>query len=863
MSTEKVVMPDYLFEASWEVCNKVGGIHTVLASKSLNLSKELKNNHIHIGPDVWMDTAQNPEFTEDPILFRTWRIAAAEEGLRVRVGRWNISGKPIAVLVDFSQFISKKNEIFTSLWEKFKLDSLSGQWDFIESALFGYAAGKVIESFVKFNLQPHHKVVAHFHEWMTGAGILYLKSVNAHVATIFTTHATVVGRCLACNNVPLYDSLNNCNADEKARYYNVTSKHSLEKCAAANADVFTTVSDITAVECEKLLDKKVDIVTPNGFDNGIVPSKDKRAEAVSEGRRALLDLASAMCGEECGDAFIIGISGRYEYKNKGIDVFLDVLGRLNNSSYSGRKVVAYIMVPAGHNGPDKELAAKLAGNGSDYVTNTTHILNEPGSDAVLNRMKALNLDNRKGGKVKVLFVPSYLNGDDGIVNKSYYDLLVGMDMTLFPSYYEPWGYTPLESLAFGVPTVTTTLAGFGLWVRSHYNASHPSIAIVPRNDSNYEQVVDSVHKVVLDMLSVSADTMAQYKENAAEVSEIALWKHNIYYYKQAYSLAIERLVEEVGAFPEFREDQVQMFQRIEVNKPSWSRILVTRDMPDRLKALDTISKNLWWCWNEETMDLFKSINPDLWKECERNPIALLDRLTLDDYTRLEADGDFIARMDAVNNIFNDYMEGKKERTSPSIAYFSMEYGLDTSLKIYSGGLGILAGDYLKESSDMKVRMTGVGLLYRYGYFSQRLTSQGDQVAGYEPQDFFKIPAMPVRDENGNWKMISIVFPGRTVHAKIWRVDVGRTELYLLDTDFEDNLPEDRQITHHLYGGDWENRLKQEILLGVGGIRALRALGIHCDIYHCNEGHAAFTGLERLREYVAAGLAYNEALELVR
>ena len=833
MSTEKVVMPDYLFEASWEVCNKVGGIHTVLASKSLNLSKELKNNHIHIGPDVWMDTAQNPEFTEDPILFRTWRIAAAEEGLRVRVGRWNISGKPIAVLVDFSQFISKKNEIFTSLWEKFKLDSLSGQWDFIESALFGYAAGKVIESFVKFNLQPHHKVVAHFHEWMTGAGILYLKSVNAHVATIFTTHATVVGRCLACNNVPLYDSLNNCNADEKARYYNVTSKHSLEKCAAANADVFTTVSDITAVECEKLLDKKVDIVTPNGFDNGIVPSKDKRAEAVSEGRRALLDLASAMCGEECGDAFIIGISGRYEYKNKGIDVFLDVLGRLNNSSYSGRKVVAYIMVPAGHNGPDKELAAKLAGNGSDYVTNTTHILNEPGSDAVLNRMKALNLDNRKGGKVKVLFVPSYLNGDDGIVNKSYYDLLVGMDMTLFPSYYEPWGYTPLESLAFGVPTVTTTLAGFGLWVRSHYNASHPSIAIVPRNDSNYEQVVDSVHKVVLDMLSVSADTMAQYKENAAEVSEIALWKHNIYYYKQAYSLAIERLVEEVGAFPEFREDQVQMFQRIEVNKPSWSRILVTRDMPDRLKALDTISKNLWWCWNEETMDLFKSINPDLWKECERNPIALLDRLTLDDYTRLEADGDFIARMDAVNNIFNDYMEGKKERTSPSIAYFSMEYGLDTSLKIYSGGLGILAGDYLKESSDMKVRMTGVGLLYRYGYFSQRLTSQGDQVAGYEPQDFFKIPAMPVRDENGNWKMISIVFPGRTVHAKIWRVDVGRTELYLLDTDFEDNLPEDRQITHHLYGGDWENRLKQEILLGVGGIRALRALGIHCDIYHCN------------------------------
>ena len=862
MSTEKVVMPDYLFEASWEVCNKVGGIHTVLASKSLNLSKELKNNHIHIGPDVLIDTAGNPEFTEDPILFRSWRIAAAEEGLRLRVGRWNIPGSPIAVLVDFSQFIPKKNEIFTSLWEKFKLDSISGQWDFIESALFGYAAGKVIESFVRFNLQPHHRVVAHFHEWMTGAGILYLKSSGAHIATIFTTHATVVGRCLACNNVPLYETLSSCNADEKARYYNVMAKHSLERCAAVNADVFTTVSDITATECGYLLGKKVDLITPNGFDNGILPRKDKKAEVRARGRKALTDLASAMCGEDCSGAFIVGISGRYEYKNKGLDVFLDVMGRLRNSSWRDRTIVAFIMVPAAHNGPDKALVSKLAGDGTDYLTQTTHVLTEPGTDAVLSRLKALNLLNSKEDKVKVFFVPSYLNGNDGVLNMKYYDLLPGMDLTLFPSYYEPWGYTPLESLAFGVPTVTTTLAGFGLWVRSHYNASHPSVTIVPRNDSNYGQVVDTVLKTVTDMAAVSEETMEQYRENAVEVSEIALWKHNIYYYKQAYSMALDRLVAAVGAFPEFKE-QVQNYHRFEVNRPSWSRIIVTRVMPERLRYLDIISKNLWWCWNQEAMDLFMSISPELWRKCERNPIALLDRLTLSDYNRLENDPDFLARLDAVTETFNAYMEGKKERSAPSIAYFSMEYGLDTSLKIYSGGLGMLAGDYLKESSDMKVRMTGVGLLYRYGYFSQRLTAQGDQVADYEPQDFFKIPAMPVRDKSGNWKMVSIVFPGRTVHAKIWRVDVGRTELYLLDTDFEDNLPEDRQITHHLYGGDWENRLKQELLLGIGGIRALRALGIECDIYHCNEGHAAFIGLERLREYVARGLSFSEAMELVR
>ena len=214
--------------------------------------------------------------------------------------------------------------------------------------------------------------------------------------------------------------------------------------------------------------------------------------------------------------------------------------------------------------------------------------------------------------------------------------------------------------------------------------------------------------------------------------------------------------------------------------------------------------------------------------------------------------------------FNAYMKEKENRTDPSIAYFCMEYGLDTSLKIYSGGLGILAGDYLKETSDMNVNLTAVGFLYRYGYFTQKLTAYGDQVAEYVPQDFLKIPVQPVKDAEGNWQTIAVAFPGRTVTARIWKVAVGRTDLYLLDTDFEANLPEDRQITHQLYGGDWENRLKQEILLGIGGIRAIRKLGVNAKIYHCNEGHAAFTGLERLREYVQnENLGYLEALEVVR
>jgi phosphorylase/glycogen(starch) synthase len=253
MSDRLLLTPDYLFEISWEVCNKIGGIHTVIATKALNLSKEFKNRHILIGPDVWRDTVKNPDFNEDNNLLRAWRAKAADEGLRIRIGRWNVAGRPIAILVDFSSFITKKDEILTEFWTRFKLDSITGQWDYIESALFGYACGKVIESFVKFNLSPKNRAVAQFHEWMTGAGILYLKQANTPVATVFTTHATVVGRSIAWNNLPLYGPLENYVADDKAREFNVMAKHSLEKTAANLADVFTTVSEVTARECEFFL----------------------------------------------------------------------------------------------------------------------------------------------------------------------------------------------------------------------------------------------------------------------------------------------------------------------------------------------------------------------------------------------------------------------------------------------------------------------------------------------------------------------------------------------------------------------------------------------------------------------------------
>lgn len=865
MDEKNLIKPDYLFEVSWEVCNKVGGIYTVLSTKALNLKAEYKRHHILIGPDVWMHTASNPDFIEEPLLFKAWRAKAASEGLRVRVGKWNVPGQPIAILVDFKQYLTKQNDILTEYWKRFGVDSLTGNWDYKESALFGFAAGKVIESFYNFNLSASDKVVSQFHEWMTGAGLLYIKGTGLPIATVFTTHATVVGRCVAGNNLPLYDSLHVYNGDEKAREFNVIARHSLEKTAAKNSDIFTTVSEITAAECRQFLEREVDVVTPNGFENSFTPSDEEYPAKRKEARERLISVASAMSGEEVPqDAVLMCISGRYEWKNKGVDVFVDALDKFNRSDWNGKSVHAFIMIPGGNNGVDKELAAKLSGNGSAYKTQISHVLSEPEYDTISRRLRDVGIDNAPGSKVKVYFIPSYLNGNDGIFNLKYYDLLNGMDLALFPSYYEPWGYTPLESLAFKVPTLTTTLAGFGLWVRNHYNGAHPGITVVPRNDSNYFSVVDAVVDRIKEIASLDSTARTAYMENAKAVSEIALWENNIVYYKEAYSKALEKVITEKGAFPAARDEKPMEYSKFEVNQPSWNSVFVSRHLPDSLKDLETLSKNLWWCWNESAKELFKSIDPAVWKSCGENPIALLDRVSLKKFKALSSDASFLASLKAVKSEFDEYMALKAERKDPSVAYFCMEYGLDTSLKIYSGGLGILAGDYLKETSDMNTNLVAVGLLYRYGYFTQKLSAQGAQVSEYDAQDFMKIPAEPVRDADGNWQTISIAFPGRNINARIWKVCIGRTDLYLLDADYEDNLPEDRQVTYHLYGGDWENRLKQELLLGVGGIRALRKLGLNPQIYHCNEGHAAFIGLERLREYIEKqNLDFNEAMEVIR
>ncbi len=542
------LFPDYIFESSWEVCNKVGGIYTVLSTRAKTLKEKLQDQLIFIGPDCWRDKV-NPYFSSDNALYADWQKQAAEEGLKVKVGRWNIPGEPVAILVDFTPYYAIKNEIYGNLWENFHVDSLHAYGDYDEASMFSYAAGLVVESFYKHVVGKDKKVVYHGNEWMTGLGLLYIKKNLPQIATIFTTHATSIGRSIAGNNKPLYDYLFAYNGDQMAEELNMQSKHSIEKQTAWNVDCFTTVSEITANECKELLDKPVDFVLPNGFDNSFVPKGAAFTKKRKEARKRLLDVANALMGTDLDDdTLIVSTSGRYEFRNKGVDVYIEAMNRLLRDEKLKKNVLAFIDVPGWVGEPRADLRERLD-SGKKYdtpleVPAVTHWLNNMSHDNVLGMLKYLNMQNRAEDKVKLIFLPCYLTGDDGIVNKTYYDVVLGNDLCIYPSYYEPWGYTPLEAVAFKVPCITTDLAGFGLWANSEkggYCEISDGVKVIHRTDYNYSEVADAIKDTVAEYSNFNAAEVKKSRANADKLSKKALWSNFIEYYYKAYDFALRKV----------------------------------------------------------------------------------------------------------------------------------------------------------------------------------------------------------------------------------------------------------------------------------------------------------------------------------
>ena len=541
------IFPDYIFESSWEVCNKVGGIYAVLSTRAKTLQEKLCDHVLFIGPDCWKEH-ESPYFREEESLFKDWRLAALKEGLKFRVGRWTVPGEPIAILVDFSPYFSKKNEIYGQLWEDFQVDSLHAYGDYDEASMFSYAAALVVGSFYDYYLSEAQKVVYHGNEWMTGLGLLYINKHYPQIATIFTTHATSIGRSIAGNNKPLYDYLFAYNGDQMAGELNMQSKHSIEKQTAHHVDCFTTVSDITARECQELLDKPVDVVLPNGFEDDFVPRGAAFTRKRKAARKRLLDVANALLGTELDDdTLIVSTSGRYEFRNKGVDVYIEAMNRLLRDKELQRDVVAFVEVPGWVGEPRKDLQERLA-SGKKYdtpleVPSITHWLNDMSHDNVLGMLKFLNMQNRKEERVKLIFIPCYLTGDDGIINLSYYDVILGNDMCIYPSYYEPWGYTPLEAVAFKVPCVTTDLAGFGLWANAeigHYGEIEDGVKVIHRTDYNFSEVADGIKDTVSLFSHFTPAEVKKARDNASKLSKKALWSHFIKYYEEAYDFALRK-----------------------------------------------------------------------------------------------------------------------------------------------------------------------------------------------------------------------------------------------------------------------------------------------------------------------------------
>ena len=548
------LFPDYIFESSWEVCNKVGGIYAVLSTRAKTLKEKLGDNLIFIGPDCWGEN-KCPYIEEDTKLLKAWKEQAASEGLNVKVGRWNIPGTPVAILIDFKPFFDKKNEIYADMWNKYNVDSLHAYGDYDEASMFSYAAALVVESYYNYYISKKkraNKTIYHANEWMTGLGALYINDRLPQIATIFTTHATSIGRSIAGNNKPLYEYLEAYNGDQMAVELNMESKQSIEKQTAAHVDCFTTVSEITARECAELLDKPVDVVLPNGFEDDFVPQGKEFDIKREAARKRLLDITRALTGDEVADdAVIISTSGRYEWRNKGIDVFIEAVNRLRLSvDQINNDVVAFIEVPAWVNCKRDDLAERLEkmANGEKFDTPLdtpviTHWLNEQQNDRVLGMMNWLGMHNQKGEKVKLVFIPCYLTGDDGIVNLSYFDVILGNDLCIYPSYYEPWGYTPLEAVAFKVPCITTDLAGFGLWAHSECGGKSTldnGVEVIHRTDYNYNDVAEDIKQTVIRYANATKNKQTRMRNNARALSQKALWTHFIEYYYNAYDFALRK-----------------------------------------------------------------------------------------------------------------------------------------------------------------------------------------------------------------------------------------------------------------------------------------------------------------------------------
>jgi len=866
------------FEISWEVCNMVGGIHTVLASRVPEVQERHgEDGYIAFGPDIPRAEGTVPEFRPDvwdPKLLES--LQNHEVG--VLMGRWLVPGEPRCLLINHSRLYERKDEILGRYWEDYELDSLFGAWDYYDPVLFAHATGMVIEHIRdRFLLPARQSAIVQAHEWMSGAAILHLKTAAPEIGTVFTTHATMLGRSLAGRRADpnFYRSLPEIDAEAAAKDLGVASKHSMESVAAREVDVFSTVSEITALECEHLLKRKPDVVLPNGFGARPVPD-DQRARA----REELFKLAELTTGDsyDRDQTLIFALAGRYEYVNKGVDVYLQAASELRTAlaSRGGKRVIVYAMLPAGHAEPKRQLWDRAHGASASPPLRCTHDLVDEANDPITRQLNALAFHNEPGLPVHVVHVPIYLDGTDPLIRQKYWDLLPGADLGVFPSFYEPWGYTPLEAVAFGVPAITTDRAGFGRWVAQQGDGERTGVRVLAREGVAFDEVSHALAQALTEFIDLSDDDRESLRRACLKTAALTAWSNFMEHYEEAHHRALEEGATRRKGLPMERlsvpsvpaTDVSGVFGLVErppapegaEAAPYTRSFTVANALPDELQPLEDIAANLWWRWHPEAASLFKRLDPELWFSLEENPHAVLDQVAPERLLSLAMDQEYVR---SIRDIAA-WLERSTIPEDPRIAYFCMEFGLAGFLKLYSGGLGILAGDHLKAASDLDLPMCAVGLAYHEGYFHQFIDRDGQQEAWGDTNDLQSPPFQQVMA--GAYAPLKVMVPMPTgpVYAQAWQLQVGHVPLYLLDTDIVDNRAEDRAITNRLYGGDASHRLRQEMILGLGGYQLLTELDIDPDVFHMNEGHSAFLLIARAAHLIQRhGLRSQEAFEYIR
>ncbi|MDZ4165318.1 MAG: alpha-glucan family phosphorylase [Smithellaceae bacterium] len=862
----------FLFEVSWEVCNKVGGIYTVIASKAAQAVKHYGDNYFLLGPDL----KTNPEFEEtDEGSWQRIREATAIKEIPCRFGRWRIPGSPKVVLVNFSKKYNK-DQLLYRLWEDYGVESIAGGWDYVEPVMFSHACGEVIETIYNLYARPDKApAVAQFHEWMCGAGLLALKKKTPEIGTVFTTHATILGRSLASSGVDLYSDMTQISPQREAKAHQITAKYSMESVSAREADCFTTVSEITATEAKNILGREPDVITPNGLDMEQIPDLAGNRDKALKSKQILLAAGRRFLRKDLApNTRIMMISGRYEFSNKGIDLFLNALGRLEKTLPEGRSLLVYLLVLGGHTDLIPSLKSDFTSPDPGNIPIATHRLNYESSDPILITCNRVGLRNTPENKINVIFIPAYLNGHDGLINLHYYEALAGCDLGVFPSYYEPWGYTPLESAAYAVPTITTDQAGFGLWVQKNF-PSPRGVLILNRCKIPVQTIEDNLHNLLTDFVSWSDGELLRQRKAARQIALKANWHDMFPNYLEAFGRAQKAALSRMEKISAVRErPDATIYTGTTSPLPHFRHFTAMANIPEKIDQLRRLAYNLWWTWNPKALDLFARLDFNLWTEMGSNPVRMLETVSLEKLLEAAENVSYLNLYTQIMEEFEQYlncdrvearsMSSAEIRWSSPVAYFSTEYGFHESIPIYSGGLGVLSADHLKTASDLNLPLVGIGLLYKYGYFKQVVDKNGNQTAEYIENDFSNMPVQIVKDEQDEDVQISMEMPGRTLYANIWEIKVGRVTLYLLDTDVPRNTVQDRNITGRLYYADQKVRIEQEILLGMGGVKLLKKLGITPRAYHINEGHSAFLIFERISDMMLEeGLSFDEACEVVK